>query len=138
MPPAALCAEAPRAVPSRARPAWLDARARRARRHLPPDCQLRRAEAAQRLPVMYFRPDAPAPSAFLRVAPPAAHPPRCVGPRAGIVGQALPLLAGGGPAWSAPARVQGWPGARCNQVPADVGLALHLVHAVFLVWGASW
>ena len=38
-----------------------------ARRQLSMDCQLRRVEVVERLPVMYYRPDAPAPSAFLQV-----------------------------------------------------------------------
>lgn len=36
-------------------------------RQLPHDCQLRRLEAVSRLPVMYYRPDTPAPSTFMQV-----------------------------------------------------------------------
>ena len=35
-------------------------------RQLPHDCQLRRLEAVRRLPVMYYRPDTPAPSTFMQ------------------------------------------------------------------------
>ena len=35
-------------------------------RQLPHDCQLRRLEAVRRLPVMFYRPDTPAPSTFMQ------------------------------------------------------------------------
>ena len=35
-------------------------------RQLPHDCQLRRLEAVRRIPVMYYRPDTPAPSTFMQ------------------------------------------------------------------------
>ncbi len=114
-------------------PRWLDACVRRACRHLPPDCQLRRVEAVQRLPVMYFRPDAPAPSTFLRVAPWATYPPCCVKPRAGIVGQALPLLAG--LCGLLPRGYRASLGLAANRCLLMWVLRLHLVHAVFFGLG---